>query len=239
MNISILFNLFGIAFSVWCLADSKSRGQALFWTFLLVLNTFFLFINFSHKAEAQDFSLSRTETVVVSNDEGEGSGVAIGPHHILTAAHVVHGWKNVNIVFYGNNFPATGKVVYENPKTDIAIVELPVSSSIAVVSCKTLLLGQPAYTIGNAEGLGWLLTRGYVSDENPFTAHEAGPFIFLDIQANHGNSGGPVFNVDGAVIGILHGALTPPVEAGHITGTPLALMIPTFPNCNVIKEYLN
>jgi putative serine protease PepD len=139
-----------------------------------------------------------------------GSGFVIDARgDIVTNDHVVQGAEDIRIGFSGGaSYPA--KIVGTDPSTDIAVVRVTAPASVlhplqfAVSS--NVETGDPAYAIGNPFGLERTMTAGIISATgrdiqapNGLTIPDA---IQTDAPINHGNSGGPLLDRFGHVIGI-------------------------------------
>ena len=141
---------------------------------------------------------------------GAGSGIVVSSTGlILTNAHVIDGADSVEVVFFdGTRAPAT--VVSSIVAEDIALVQVQgVTDTLPAVfgTAEQLLVGDPVLAIGNALGLGGdpTVTLGILSAKN--RQINAGRLNFenllqTDAAINQGNSGGPLVNAAGEVIGI-------------------------------------
>jgi S1-C subfamily serine protease len=164
-----------------------------------------------------------------------GSGFVISRSgYILTNAHVVLGGHNVRVGFSnGRTYPA--KVVGTDPSTDVAVlrVHLPGSSlhPLPLGNSQTARPGDPVVAIGNPLGEDRTITEGVVSAvSRQIQSLVPGKMIYGAIQTdaaiNHGNSGGPLINADGQVIGITSQILSPGQDSGNI-GIGFAIPINT------------
>ena len=146
---------------------------------------------------------------------GLGSGFLISDNQVITAAHVVQVADKVNVQFVdGEIIPA--KVISAYSKADVALLELiwPKKNAVTVefADSDQVKVGDQVFVVGAPYGLGHSLSSGYVSgkidmkqDKNPFTNSE---YIQTDAAINTGNSGGPMFNMNGEVIGVVSNILT-------------------------------
>ncbi|WP_250435988.1 S1C family serine protease [Hanstruepera flava] len=150
------------------------------------------------------------------SQNGLGSGFMISDRLIVTAAHVVTVPEDIKVLFPdGDVIPA--KVVSFYKSADIALIKLfrprinPVTVSFG--DSDALKIGERIFVIGAPFGLDASLSSGYVSSfrrsnagmSNPFTTTD---FIQTDAAINQGNSGGPMFNLKGEVVGIVSQIIT-------------------------------
>ncbi len=137
-----------------------------------------------------------------------GSGFVIDPAgYIVTNNHVIEGADEITVNFV-NGDALEAELIGTDPKTDIALLKLidEPSSPIPFVpfadSDKTRV-GDWVIAIGNPFGLGGSVSAGIISARNRDI--NAGPyddFLQTDAAINRGNSGGPLFNMDGEVVGV-------------------------------------
>jgi serine protease Do len=149
------------------------------------------------------------DTQSVTNS-GLGSGFMISDKLIVTAAHVIKVSERLTVQFSdGETIPA--KVITAYNSADIALIELfrPKMNATTVKfgDSDSMKIGQRIFVIGVPLGVGFSMSSGYVSaidkkylGKNPFTSTE---FIQTDAAINQGNSGGPMFNLNGEVVGIV------------------------------------
>ena len=139
-----------------------------------------------------------------------GSGFVIDKEgHIVTNQHVVDGAESVKVRF-SDGTQVDAKVVGTDPSTDIAVLDVDrPSSELTVLSFAgdvSLQVGDPVIAIGSPFGLEGTLTSGVISalgreirSPNGFTIENA---VQTDAALNHGNSGGPVLDTQGRVVGV-------------------------------------
>jgi serine protease Do len=136
-----------------------------------------------------------------------GSGLIISKDgYILTNDHVVKDAETVQVKL-SNEKVYTGKVVGEDPKTDLAIVKITSKEELPTAvlgDSDKLQVGQWAIAIGNPFGLDRTVTVGVISatGRSNMGIETYEDFIQTDASVNPGNSGGPLLNVYGEVIGI-------------------------------------
>ena len=142
--------------------------------------------------------------------QAQGSGfVYDDAGHIVTNEHVVEGGDTATIRF-SDGSTASGDVVGTDPSTDIAVIKVNVPASklhrLALADSSALRVGDGVVAIGSPFGLEGTVTAGIVSalhreitSPNEFTIDDA---IQTDAAINHGNSGGPLLDLRGRVVGV-------------------------------------
>jgi putative serine protease PepD len=142
--------------------------------------------------------------------QAEGSGFVIDSSgDIVTNQHVVDGATAIKVTFQdGKTVKAT--LVGADPSTDVAVIKVDVSSSelhpLTFASSSAVQVGQAVAAIGSPFGLPETLTSGIVSALNRTISapnnYSISGAIQTDAPINHGNSGGPLLNSSGQVIGV-------------------------------------
>src|SRR6185503_2655483 len=137
--------------------------------------------------------------------EGLGSGVLVSSDgKVLTAAHVVETAAVASVEFPdGQLIPA--RVIGSDVQSDVALLQLsqlPKGISPAILGDSDKVeVGDQIFVIGAPFGIGQTLTAGHLSGRHRLNKNENGAVEFLQTDAaiNGGNSGGPMFNMDGHV----------------------------------------
>jgi putative serine protease PepD len=141
--------------------------------------------------------------VQIESNDGLGSGVLYDSDgHILTAAHVVEGSSEVRVRF-ADGTTVNGTVVGTDTSVDIGVVQVRPPSNVTPATLATgekLEPGQLAVAIGSPFGLEQSVTAGVVSAVRREVQGQE--LIQTDAAINRGNSGGPLVDADGHVIGI-------------------------------------
>jgi len=137
---------------------------------------------------------------------GEGSGFIISSDGvILTNAHVVRDAQEV-IVKLTDRREFKAKVLGSDPQTDVAVLKIDAKSlpTVRLGSTKDLRVGEWVLAIGSPFGFENSVTAGVVSAKGRTLSPDESyvPFIQTDVAVNPGNSGGPLFNTRGEVVGI-------------------------------------
>ena len=165
----------------------------------------------------------------VSKGSGLGSGVIIDKEGlIMTAAHVVASAEKIVVKFY-NNEMIEAEVISSVAGTDVALIKLksiPKNMPVAEMGNSDLVkIGEQILIIGAPFGLEHSLSIGHISakqQRGEIISGQKMEFFQTDAAINTGNSGGPIFNVDGKVIGIVSSILT---KSGGFDGIGFAAAI--------------
>jgi S1-C subfamily serine protease len=165
------------------------------------------------------------------------SGVIVSKDgEVMTAAHSVYVSDNIIVQFH-NGKSVNAKVVFSSSEADVALLKLetiPENMTVAKLGdSDKAQVGDQVLVIGAPYGIGHTLTVGHISGRrgSKTVCRQLKPFEFIQTDAaiNQGNSGGPMFNLDGKVIGIVSRILS---SSGGSMGLGFAVSI------NTAKELL-
>lgn len=171
-------------------------------------------------------------TSATGAESGSGAGVIVNADGtILTALHVVVGAQTINVK-YTDGTSSTAKVASTQPDNDIATLApatLP-QTVIPAVLGGGVQVGSPVFAVGHPLGLTDSLSAGVVSALDRTVPVKDGKklehLIQIDAAVNPGNSGGPLLNRAGQVVGIVTG-LANPGDQGFFVGIGFAVPIAT------------
>ncbi len=172
---------------------------------------------------------------------GSGTGFIVGSNEtdllIATNNHVVEGAKTLHIVF-SDDQQVDATVRATDPNYDLAIVSVPLDKisketmdtiTVATLgSSDDIQVGQMVVAIGNALGYGQSVTVGYLSAKDRAVTIDGNTKKLLQTDAaiNGGNSGGPLFNINGEVIGINCAKYSDTSVEGMCFAIPISVALP-------------
>ncbi len=141
-----------------------------------------------------------------------GSGFVISEDgYIVTNNHVIEGADEIEIEFFsGKVLPA--KLIGRDPKVDIALLKVESDEPLSFVSfgdSDVMRVGDWVIAMGNPLGQGFSVSAGIISARNRELSGTYDDYLQTDAAINRGNSGGPLFNMDGDVIGVNTAILSP------------------------------
>lgn len=171
--------------------------------------------------------------------QGAGSGFVIDKKgYILTNFHVIKGAQKLDVSFSKQQYRYPAKLIGIHPEGDLSIIQVinvppEILKPVKMGNSEKLQVGQKTIAIGNPFGLGQTVTTGVISSLNRQIKEENGKIISdliqTDAAINQGNSGGPLLNSKGEVIGINTMIYTP---TGGSVGIGFAIPI------NIAKRFI-
>jgi len=142
--------------------------------------------------------------VTIKTDLGQGSGFIIADGgYVVTNEHVIDGAEAAVIITYDGQTHSVA-VIGKNTKMDIALLKIEETdySPLSLANSDNIQVGEKVIAIGNPLGLQFSVSEGIVSAVHRTGDNEINGYIQTDASLNPGNSGGPLINKEGKVIGI-------------------------------------
>jgi serine protease Do len=154
--------------------------------------------------------------VQIKVPSASGSGFVVSREgHVVTNAHVIQGERNISVTLFLGREAALDKKTIErveilavNPTWDLALLKLPEKALAGLTLTpipfgrfEDVRAGQPVFSIGSPLGLERTISEGIVSTKN--RASDGMLYIQTTAPTNPGNSGGPLFNLKGEMIGVV------------------------------------
>lgn len=175
---------------------------------------------------------------VVYSGNSLGSGFAIGENCIVTNAHVIENVHSITLTSYeGNKYTASLLGIDEDKDIAVLIIKYASFPYLKMANLSTVKIGDDIYAIGAPKGMAYTLTKGTVSAKERIVENES--FIQIDAAINEGNSGGPLLNDAGEVLGMNTMKMTDSegiglaIPADRIASTLKELGVETDTNGNV------
>jgi serine protease Do len=183
---------------------------------------------FQHFGMTPDFQMPRQR-------EGEGSGFIIDPAgYIVTNNHVIEDAETIEVTLNdGRQFQA--RVIGRDPKTDLALIKVddaPTLPHVDLGNSAEARIGDWVLAVGNPFGLGGSVNAGIISARGRDI--NSGPYddyLQIDAPINRGNSGGPLFDARGRVIGVNTAIYSP--SGGNIG---IGFAIPAETAADIVRE---
>lgn len=187
------------------------------------------FFNFPFNAPRQSGPTEKTVNAL-------GSGFVISADgYIVTNNHVVENTTDIQVTFT-DGVTMEAELLASDKETDLALLKVSTDKPLSFVKfgdSDTAKVGNWVMAIGNPFGLGGTVTAGIVSARGRMLAGRYDNYIQTDASINRGNSGGPLFDLDGNVIGVNSAIISP---SGGSIG--LGFAIPSNLANNIISQLM-
>ena len=194
--------------------------------------------------QVYDASKNAVTYIVADTPQGQatGSGFVVSKDGlIVTNDHVVEGASQVQVKIGTSNKAQAATVLGADPSRDLALLKVDASNlqTLSLGDSSSVGVGDPTYAIGNPFGLDHTLTTGIVSAlqrqlQAPDGATISGA-IQTDAALNPGNSGGPLINADGKVIGVNSQIQTGSSSGAEAGNVGIGFAIPS----NTVKSFIS
>ena len=147
-----------------------------------------------------DVETAYNSIFIIESGNSLGSGFAIGENCIITNAHVIANEKSIAITTYGGE-QLFAEIYCIDNNLDIAVLCIKSGETLTPLQpCYDIAVGDEVYAIGAPNSMTYTLTKGVVSSKNRKINTQS--YIQTDAAINSGNSGGPLMNEAGQVIGV-------------------------------------
>ena len=135
------------------------------------------------------------------------SGVVVESQHIITNFHCIYNMKFLKIFFWDKQDwqEYDLEIVGEDPLADLALLKVPDRKGVLPylkISDTIVKEGEEVIAIGHPMGMAWSITKGIISNDNRYARHPFIKAVQTDAAINQGNSGGPLLNMKGEIVGI-------------------------------------
>ncbi len=138
---------------------------------------------------------------VIYSGNSLGSGFAVGKNCIVTNAHVISNTRNIYVKSYGGD-EYQAKIIGMDESKDIAVLAIEGAEFpyLTIADVSVMNTGDDIYAIGAPKSMAYTLTKGVVSAKERIVNRNT--YIQIDAAINEGNSGGPLLNDGGQVLGM-------------------------------------
>ena len=154
-------------------------------------------------------SLNKLKNPPVNARNALCSGTVINEKgHILTNFHCVYKQKTINMYYWDEDdwHEYTVKVIGEDPLADLVVLEvIGLKRKVPYLKFakkEDIYTGAEVFAFGHPMGMAWSLSKGIISSTKRYARHPYIKSVQVDAAINKGNSGGPVFNEKGEIVGI-------------------------------------
>lgn len=159
---------------------------------------------FCPKAMALGFSVDDiyNSVFVISTDRAIGSGFAVSENEVVTNAHVISDARKISILTYnGEEIPAVVEAYDEQLDLAVLSIERGTLLPLPFASLEEVQAGDDVYAVGAPKSMAYTLTKGIISSKSRMIQGQE--YIQVDAAVNEGNSGGPLLDAEGHVLGVI------------------------------------
>lgn len=146
------------------------------------------------------YKLCEESSVQINTDISIGSGFFITENRVVTNYHVIEGARSIQIQLLNGEAYTVDTVLGYDINLDIAVLSVPIFRKPFTINTHGVTNGETVYTIGSSQGLTGTFTNGIVSTSSRVI--EDVDYIQINAAITNGNSGGPLLNAYGEVMGI-------------------------------------
>lgn len=200
----------------------RSMKKILVLLVTFVVSCSFLLKNIEHKQTSKIANYKKNSVGVLMLNDGYCTAFAVGKNKILTNNHCVV--NTTSISFLINNKSYKAKVLKTHKKHDLALLFVSDIKLSPLKIAEMPYKGETVYVLAHPISLRYTLTKGNI-------AAFRGDMLQINIGIHTGSSGGPIFNTDGDVVGIVYGGIS------NMFGIPINLAAFGI-NSNVIKNFI-
>ncbi|GLI36881.1 trypsin-like peptidase domain-containing protein [Geobacter hydrogenophilus] len=181
----------------------------------------------------------KSDSVTLDDIAVVGSGFFVDETGtVVTAEHVIEGHRQVYVTTWDKNI-YRARVTRSSQENDVAVLKVEGGNGpfpfMPLADSEAVEIAEPVIAIGNPFGITFTVTSGIVSALNRSLGEGTSGLIQTDAPLNPGNSGGPLLNMDGEVIGVSHAIYTPATgQGGKGFNVGLAFAVPS----NRVKELM-
>lgn len=185
------------------------------------------------------FIFGNKNTVNQQKINNIGSGFIISKDgYIITNYHIIEDTNNCIVTLF-NKKEYKAKIIGFDKKTDLALLKIDSKDDFLFAEISQIddyRVGDEVLAIGNPFGFGHTVTAGIISAKSRSISNNENDFIQTDASINQGNSGGPLFNIKGKVIGINNMIISQNDNVGNIG---IGFAIPSYSAIKIIEKIKN
>ena len=183
-------------------------------------------------------SVTAPDTPALAGRSGRGTGfiievdgdtaIIVTNHHVVDSAINQPDTFNVNVNTAGSHWVYEATIIGNDPVSDIAVLSITKQDNedweaVKFADNDSYSTGTPVVVIGHGMSMSWTSTQGHVVYKDRYGMRPYNLMVQVDAVINQGNSGGPVFNLDGDVIGVAQSIYSPGRDVPGWDGVGMAI----------------